>query len=262
MCYGATIGGIARTVERSAADLSGKVALVTGGGRGIGRATALALAGAGADVAVAARSQNEVATVAEEVRELGRRSVAITCDVTSYDACRVMVERTLGELGRLDVLICNAGGGEERKPVADSEPERWSHTVAVNLLGVYYCCRAALPAMTEAGSGKIVVVGSGMGHVPSTGNSAYNTAKAGAWMLTRCLSQEVWRHGIDVNEVVPGPVLTRLTEDHFVLGQPPPFAESERVKRPEEVADLILWLAQRPPGGPTGQSFSLARRPI
>ena len=137
MCYGATIGGTARTVERSEADLSGKVALVTGGGRGIGRATALALAGAGADVAVAARSQDELTAVAEEVRRLGRRSVAITCDVTSYDACQAMVERTLGELGRLDILISNAGGEAERKPVVESEPERWSHTVAVNLLGVY-----------------------------------------------------------------------------------------------------------------------------
>ena len=249
-------------MERSNEDLAGKVALVTGGGRGIGRATALALAGAGADVAVAARSQDELTAVAEEVRRLDRRSVAITCDVTSYDACQALVERTLGELGRLDVLINNAGGEEERKPVVESEPERWSHTVAVNLLGVYHCCRAALPAMIEAGGGRIVIVGSGMGHAPLPGNSAYSAAKAGAWMLTRCLSQEVWRHGIDVNEVVPGAVLTRLTEGLFVLGQPPPFSESERVKLPEEVAELILWLARRPPGGPTGQSFSLARRPI
>ena len=79
-------------------------------------------------------------------------------------------------------------------------------------------------------------------------------------MLTQVLAQEVWPHGIDVNEVVPGPVLTRLTEGVFRLDAPPPFAPSERVKPPEEVAELILWLATRPPGGPTGQSFSLARR--
>ena len=81
-------------------------------------------------------------------------------------------------------------------------------------------------------------------------------------MLTRCLAQEVWQHGIDVNEVVPGPVLTGLTQDVFRPGSPPPFAASERVKPPEEVAGLIVWLATRPPGGPTGQSFSLARRPL
>ena len=80
-------------------------------------------------------------------------------------------------------------------------------------------------------------------------------------MFTKCLSLEVWEHGIDVNEIVPGPVLTPLTADRFTLGGPPPFAPSERVKLPEEVADLTVWLASQPPGGPTGQSFSLARRP-
>jgi 3-oxoacyl-[acyl-carrier protein] reductase len=243
-------------------DLSGKVALVTGGGRGIGRSTALALAGVGADVAVAARSEGEVAAVAEEIRGLGRRAVAIVCDVTSYEQCRRMVERTLADLGRLDILVNNAGGGEERLPVAESSPERWARVIAVNLTGVYNCSRAALSALNEAKGGKIVNVGSGMGHVPMPGNSSYSVAKAGVRMLTRCLAQEVWQQGIDVNEVVPGPVLTRLTEDRFQLGTPPPFADSERVKGPEEVADLILWLATRPPGGPTGQTFSLARRAI
>ena len=242
--------------------LAGKVVLVTGGGRGIGRATALALAGAGADVAVAARSEGEIAAVADEVRALGRRALAVACDVTRFDACQATVERVVGELGRLDVLVANAGGAEEHRPVLDSDPERWAWTVSVNLIGVYHCCRAALPALVAAGGGKIVTIGSGMGHAPVPGNSAYNAAKAGAWMLTRCLAQEVWEQGIDVNEVVPGPVLTRLTEDRFVVGEPPPLAPSERVKGPDEVGELVLWLATRPPGGPTGQSFSLARRPL
>src|SRR5574341_988151 len=86
--------------------------------------------------------------------------------------------------------------------------------------------------------------------------------RAGVRMLTRCLAQEVWQHGIDVNEIVPGPVRTRLTDEVFRPGAPPPFAPSERVKPPEEVAELILWLATRPAGRPTGQSFSLARRPL
>jgi 3-oxoacyl-[acyl-carrier protein] reductase len=101
-----------------------------------------------------------------------------------------------------------------------------------------------------------------MGHAATAGNAAYSTAKSGVWMFTQVLAQEVWSHGIDVNEVVPGPVLTRLTEGVFRTDAPPPFSPSERVKLPEEVAELILWLATRPPGGPTGQSFSLARRPL
>jgi 3-oxoacyl-[acyl-carrier protein] reductase len=243
-------------------DLAGKVAIVTGGGRGIGRATALALAGAGADVAVGARSVEEIEAVAEEVRRVGRRALAVSCDVTRFDDCSALVERTVGTLGQLDVLVCNAGGESERQTILTSDPERWAQTVAVNLTGVYYCCRAALPSMIEAGGGKIIVVGSGLGHAPTAGNSAYNAAKAGAWMLTRCLAEEVWQHGVEVNEVVPGPVFSRLTRDVFRPGEPPPFAPSERVKEPEEVAELILWLAARPPGGPTAQSFSLARRPI
>ncbi len=243
-------------------DLSGKVAIVTGGGRGIGRATALALAGAGADVAVAARSEDEVAAVADEVRALGRRAVAARCDVTRFEDCRAMVDQAVGTLERLDILVNNAGGGEDRRPVEESDPERWAHVVATNLVGVYNCTRAALAAMIAGGGGKIVNVGSGMGHAATPGNSSYNAAKAGVWMFTRCLSQEVWQHGIDVNEVVPGPVLTRPTEDRFTLGGPPPFAPSERVKLPEEVAELILWLACQRKGGPTGQSFSLARRPF
>jgi 3-oxoacyl-[acyl-carrier protein] reductase len=239
-----------------------RVVLVTGGGRGIGRASALALADIGFDVAVASRSLDELEAVATEVRHRGRRAVAVQCDVQGYDACAAAVERTVAELGRLDVLVNSAGGGEHRAAVLDSDPGKWAHVIATNLLGVYYCSRAALSHLIAGGGGKIIIIGSGMGHAPSPNNSAYKVAKAGTWMFTRVLSQEVWQHGIDVNEVVPGPVLTRLTEDRFLPGQPPPFAPSERVKLPEEVGEMVAWLAMRPAGGPTGQSFSLARRPL
>ena len=238
------------------------MAFVTGGGRGIGRAAALALARAGADVAVSARTAAEIDAVAAEVRGLGRRALAVASDVTREPNCRAAVERVVSELGRIDVLVNNAGGSSERAPVGDSDPTRWAETIAVNLLSVYYCTRAALPHLVRAGGGKIINVGSGMGHAVATGNAAYSTAKSGVWMFTQVLAQEVWSHGIDVNEVVPGPVLTRLTEGVFRTDAPPPFSPSERVKLPEEVAELILWLATRPPGGPTGQSFSLARRPL
>jgi 3-oxoacyl-[acyl-carrier protein] reductase len=255
MLGGHVIGGVV-------VELTGKVALVTGGGRGIGRATALALANAGTDVAVLARSADQLEAVAAEVRGIGRRGLAVPCDVADAAACREAVERTVAALGRLDVLVNNAGGGEERKPTAESDPGRWAHTIQVNLLSAYYVTHAALPHLIAAGGGKVVNVGSGMGHAAAPGNLAYSAAKAGLWMFTRGLAMEVWQHGIDVNEVVPGPVLTHLTRDVFKLDAPPPFAPSERVKGPEEVAELILWLARRRPGGPTGQSFSLARRPI
>jgi len=242
--------------------LDGQVALITGGGRGIGRATALALAGAGADVAVSARTASEIDAVAAAVRARGRRAIAVPCDVTREPECQAAVDRVVGELGGLDILVNNAGGGSERVPLVDSDPGKWTDTIALNVLGVYYTTRAALPHLIRAGRGKIINVGSGMGHGVATGNAAYSAAKAAVWMVTQVLAQEVWPHGIDVNEVVPGPVLTRLTEGEFRTDAPPPFSPSERVKPPEEVAELILWLATRPPGGPTGQSFSLARRPL
>jgi 3-oxoacyl-[acyl-carrier protein] reductase len=120
---------------------------------------------------------------------------------------------------------------------------------------------AAIVSSMERGS-KIINIGSGMGHSSGNSNSSYRVGKAGAWMLTQCMAEEFWEQGIEVNELVPGPVITDATKDVFEVGGAPPFAASERVKTPEEVAPLALWLASQKLGGPTGQSFSLARRPL
>lgn len=238
--------------------------LVTGGGRGIGRAIALALAREGADVAVTARSQDEIQRVAEEIKSLGRRSAAIGCDVTDPHLVLAMVEAAVESLGGLEILVNNAGGSFQRAKVAESAPDIWKQTLDVNLLGTYYCCRAAIPHLIAGGGGKIINVSSGMAHQPRGGNSAYNTAKAGVWMLTRCLALELAEHRIDVNEFVPGPVYTDLTADIFDPSgkKPPPFADTERVKQPEECGPMVVFMAAQPAGGPTGQSFSLARRPV
>jgi 3-oxoacyl-[acyl-carrier protein] reductase len=219
------------------------------------------LAKTGANIIISARTATEIEGVADEVGTLGCRALALPCDVTSYEECRSMVEGGIAQLGRLDNLVNNAGGSAAAD-VVNSDPHRWTTTILTNLSGAYYCSRAALPFMIGAHSGKIINIGSGMGHAVATGNSAYSASKAGLWMLTQVLAQEVWSHEIDVNEVVPGPVYTKFTQDVFRPGAPPPFAPSERVKLPEEVAELVLWLALRPAGGPTGQSFSLARRPM
>lgn len=242
--------------------LENKAALVTGGGRGIGREIALALAAEGADVCVTARSREEIDDVAAEIEKLGRKGFALTCDVCDGEAVQSTVDSAAAQLGRLDILVNNAGGSFTRSGVTDSDPEMWKKTVEVNLMGTYYASRAAIPHLTGSGDGKIINVGSGMGHTPRAGNSAYNVGKAGMWMLTRCLSMELWEQGICVNELIPGPVLTKLTENIFELGKAPPIAPSERVKTPEECVPLAMFLATHPPGGPTGQSFSLARRPL
>ena len=132
----------------------------------------------------------------------------------------------------------------------------------MNLLGPYYACRAAVPRMRQAGGGKIINTGSGVGHAARPGNASYAASKAALWSLTRSLAMEVWKDGIEVNEIIPGPVDTRLAEPLFRLGGAPAAtgAESERVKTPEECVPIFLFLASHPPGGPTAQSFSLARR--
>lgn len=242
--------------------LEGKGAVVTGGGRGIGRAIALGLARAGCDVGVLARSVDQLDEVAGEIRELGRRAVPVACDVGDWQAVEAAFDTVAGEFGRLDILVNNAGGGRERRAVGEDDPRVWNEVIQVNLLGTYHASRAALAHLRRTGGGHIINVGSGMGHQSRAGNSSYNAAKAAVWMFTRCLAQEVWRDGITVNELVPGPVETELTSGLFRAGQPHPTIPSEWVKRPEDVVELVLLLASQPATGPTGQSFSLARRPL
>lgn len=242
--------------------MQGKTALVTGGGRGIGRAIALGFAREGADICVVSRTTEEIERVADEVRQVGRRAVAIRCDVAGRRDVEAAVTKAAAEMGRIDILVNNAGGGLERTNVGDDDPDNWARVIEINLLGTYHFCRAVLPHLRDAGGGSIINVGSGMGHQARATNSSYNASKAAVWMLTRCLSMEVWQDGISVNELIPGPVYTELTSEIFHPDKPHPAIDSEHVKLPEEVVPLAIFLATQPVGGPTGQSFSLARRPI
>ena len=242
--------------------LSEKIALVTGSGRGIGRAIAVAFAREGADLVLAARSVAELEAAAEEIRGLGRRVVAVPTDVIQRDQVDALADIVRREFGRLDVLVNNAGGGLERNSILESDPDLWVEDVTVNCISAYLVSRALLPLMIETGGGRVINVGSGMGHRPTASGSAYHVGKAGMWMFTCCLAEEVWQHNVAVNELVPGPVATRLTGSRMQVGGPPPFAPSEVVKEPADVAPLALFLATQPDAGPTAQSFSLARRPI
>jgi NAD(P)-dependent dehydrogenase (short-subunit alcohol dehydrogenase family) len=262
----ARTGIVARVNEpTSTLPLAGKVAVVTGGGRGIGRAIVRALARAGANIGLCARSAGEIEAVAQEVRAMGRRAVAVPADVSQWEQVAAFARSVAGELGRVDILVNNAGGGVERNtPIAESDPARWWRAVEVNLYGTYLVTRAFLEYLPRGA--KIVNIGSGMGHeAPRGGNSSYNVAKAGVSMFTRALAVEVWERGIDVNEVLPGPVANGLDPERRLeeaRRSPPPFAGSERLKHPDRVAELVLWLATRGEDGPTGQTFSLARRPL
>ncbi len=249
-------------MDQDSQPLHGRAALVTGGGRGIGRSIAIGLARAGADVCVLARTDTEVTAVADEITGIGRKSLALAADVTDRTAVQGAAEEFSDTFDRLDILVNNAGGATDRSGILESSVDDWLAAVRLNIDSVYLVSRHFVPLMIETGGGKIINVGSGMGHQPGDSNSSYRVGKAGSWMLTQCMSAELWSHGIDVNELVPGPVATRATTDFMEVGGPPPFAPSERMKTPDEVVPLAAWLATQPEGGPTGQSFSLARRPI
>ena len=184
--------------------LAGKVALVTGSGRNIGRATALELARRGADVVVNSRSNSEEASsVADEARALGVRALALLADVGDEAQVHQMVETAVGELGRIDVLVNNAGL-RDSSPITDMSVERWRQAMAVNLDGPFFCTRAVVPGMIEAGWGRIINV-AGLNAFKGRADWAHVCAsKMGAIGLTRSLAMELAPHGILVNHIVPG----------------------------------------------------------
>jgi len=239
-------------------DLSGKVAVVTGAGRGIGRAIAIGYAGAGAQVCCAARTQLEIDDTVAQIRGAGGVASSRVADVTDRHAVEQLLDHAADIHGGVDILVANAGGNLAPASVEEGDPDAWEATIAVNLIGAYHCIRAAVPHMKRRKGGKIIALGSGMGHTGRSGSSAYCCSKAALWMLTRVSAQELWQDGISVNELIPGPVRTDATRDRdqgSVFG-----IESEWVKGPEDVVPLALFLATQPDTGPTAQSYSLMRR--
>ncbi|MEK7866540.1 MAG: SDR family NAD(P)-dependent oxidoreductase [Planctomycetota bacterium] len=249
--------------------LSGRVAIVTGGGRGIGRESALALARAGADVAVLARSEAQIAAVASEVRALGVRSLAVPCDVTRVEAVNGSVDRVRQELGRVDILVNNAGVARSA-PFLRTEDALWDELLAVNLTAPFRFARAVLGGMLERGWGRIVTVASIAGKVGAAYIAAYTASKHGVIGLTRALAVEVAAKGVTVNAVCPGYVDTEMTTTNVhSMGEKTGRSEEEirriladqspqkRIYRAEEVASLVAYLASDEAGGVNGQAINL-----
>jgi len=183
--------------------LPDRVALVTGGGRGIGANVARALAADGFDVVVAARSREQVEAVAAEI---GGR--ALELDVTSREA----VERTVAEAGPVELLFANAGTGSRDARAWETDPDDWWRTFEVNVLGVHLCCRAAIPGMLERGRGRIVITGSGAAYLPGPSNAAYAASKAAVWRYGEILAAQL-EGRVPVFVISPGLVRTDMTKE-------------------------------------------------
>jgi 3-hydroxybutyrate dehydrogenase len=249
--------------------LKGRRAVVTGGGRGIGRATALALARQGVHVAVAARTRTEVDQVAAEIRALGTKGTAIAADVSRVEDVRALFQAAREALGGVDLLV-NGAGIAPTAPLVKTSDEVWHSVLAVNLSGVFFTTREALPAMAEQGFGRVVNIASIAGKSAMPYVAAYVASKHGVLGLTKVAALEVATKGVTVNAVCPGYVDTPMTEAGIAniaakTGQKPEDirrrleeqSPQKRMVTSEEVAALVVFLCGDEARGITGQALSV-----
>ena len=241
-------------------DLLGKVAMVTGAGRGIGRAIALRLARDGADLVVADVDLESAKNVAAEIRQIGRRALAEKIDVTQKAQVRATVDRAIAELGRLDILVNNAGILGPTTSVADTPEEEWDRCIAVHLKGAFLCCQAVVPHMIRQGYGKIVSMASVAGKEGNPNLAAYSVAKAGIICLTKSLAKEVATLGINVNCISPTVIETDLIKGMDPAQMAPLLAKipMSRTGKPEEAAALVKFLVSDEAAFVTGQCYDLS----
>jgi 3-oxoacyl-[acyl-carrier protein] reductase len=236
--------------------LTGHIALVTGGTRGIGRAIALRLAADGADVAVVSRSSDGTAVV-RELESLGVRGLAVRGDVSDRDVVEELLASTSRQLGAVDILVNNAAVADPACTRAwELEREDWRRMLAVNLDGVFYCCSAALRRMKESGWGRIVNIASTSGITGGTSGVHYAASKGGVIALSKALAREVAGLGITVNVVAPSKVETDMLR--AAVDEEGRKATMERIPvgrfgRPEEIAEAVAYFAGEEAGYTTGQ---------
>lgn len=237
--------------------LSGKVAVVTGGGSGIGAAIALLFAREGADVAVLDRDEQHARAVAEESGAFGGRTRAIAVDVTDGEAVRAAMDRVAGELGGIDVLVSAAGILDET-PLLEMSEATFDKVLAVDLKGVFLAARWAAPHMVERGGGRIINIASQLGIKGGTGLTHYVAAKAGVIGMTKAMALELAEHHVLVNAIAPGPIVTPLIEGLSEDWKAAKQAELPigRFGQAHEVAPTALLLASSPGGDLyTGQTL-------
>jgi meso-butanediol dehydrogenase/(S,S)-butanediol dehydrogenase/diacetyl reductase len=260
--------------------LKDKVAVVTGGGGGIGEGICLRLAEEGADVMVSDINQDTAEKVAQKIGDIGRRALAVKTDVSKPDQCRSLVNDTLKEMGRLDILVCCAGimGFAYRKgktlsiAIEDIPEEDWDQTLDINLKGVFLCNQAIIPHFKEQNSGKIVNVASIAGRQGVTFLAPYAASKAGVISLTQSMAQYLAPFNINVNAICPGIIWTPMWEEGVqVLSQDGPDAirreifenivqsqiAFKRVQYPEDMGNAVVFLVSDEAREITGQALNV-----
>ena len=241
--------------------LDGRVALVTGGSRGIGRGIAIGLAEAGADVAVNFANDEESALeTVERIHALGRRALAVKASIESADDDEAMVRTVESQLGPISILINNAGVASRGRTVADTKPEEISRILGVHAIGAHHLCRLVIPGMRDLDRGDIVMISSVTTKFNGANGAPYNMGKAALEALAFTLAKEEARHGIHVNVVAPGIVDTEMgrrlvkattgAEDIHTLDATLPFG---RVCQPEDVAAVVCFMVSDASRYVTGQ---------
>ena len=249
--------------------LAGKRAVVTGAGRGIGRSIALAFANAGADVAVTARTSAELDQLVGEIQSIGRRTLAVSCDVTDPKQVQHMAASVVEGLGGIDILVNNAGNAGSHKFLNHSD-ELWHRMLAVNLTSVYYVTKAFAPKLVEQRYGRVINIASIASRVGGSYIAAYTAAKHGVLGLTRALAVELLPYNITVNAICPGYVDTPMTDGSVSnIASRTGMSEAQaretlektspqrRLIEPEEVASIALFLTQDISKGITGQAINI-----
>ncbi|MCL4395037.1 MAG: glucose 1-dehydrogenase [Chloroflexi bacterium] len=227
--------------------LSDKVAIVTGGGRGIGRAIALGFAEAGADVVVTARTTSEVEQVAGEISTIGRRSLPLTVDVSQRNQVETLVAQTLATFGKIDILVNNAGISPAYVRAENLSEEDWDRIIAVNLKGTFLCCQTVGRVMIEQQRGKIINMLSAGAHVALPRLVAYCATKGGGEMITKTLAVEWAKHNIQVNAIAPAYVATDFTTglrtNQKIYENLMARSPVGRMAEPQEIVGAAIFLA-------------------
>lgn len=251
--------------------LSGQVAIITGGGRGIGRAIAHRFAQEGAAIVLAARTQSQIESVAAELKAAGQKAAAVPADVSRQVACEAVVQAALKQFGRIDILVNDAGILGPVKSVEEISPKEWDEVIAVNLRGPFLLTRLVLPGMYQRGSGAIINISSVAAKAAFQWNGPYAASKAGLVGFTRTVAAEAARKGVRVNAICPGPVpetemsqslgkalAERLHSDPDALFKG--FLERILQGKPQtaaDVADAALFLASSQSVAITGQTLNV-----